>query len=124
MDLQILRDLLARWAVQIIRGRRSKLGYVLPAYSEYIGGGAYGTQAPIDIDPQIELIDRCFRRLPVNQRVILWVHYVEPGAVKTKHEPGQGRAYHARKTFAEESLLAIYTEEESSTNTAAISAAT
>lgn len=124
MDLQILRDMLARWATQIVRGRRSRLGFVMATYREYVGSGSYGDDPAVEIDPDLDRLDEAFRKLPANQRGILWVHYVEPGQVKSKYDPGHGRAYHARRKFAEESLMAVYLElcERDGVESAAISA--
>lgn len=90
-------------------GHKGSLGYAASQYAEYIGKGSFHEYG-VETDPEVEDIDKSFKLLPAPLRSILWVHYVLPGNVASKHDPGKGRAYHQKKLLAEESLISIHKE--------------
>lgn len=108
MDLQILRDLLVRWAKWVIVGHQGTMGYALPKYAEMVGKGAYGEWG-IDTDPEVLELDESYRQLPDTLRAIIYLHYIVPGLTKTKYDKGQAREYFFRKKLAEETLLSVHT---------------
>lgn len=109
MSLNELRALLVRWARFVVLGNKGSMGFAASQYTEYIGKGSFHEYG-LEPDPEVDDIDKSFKLLPGTLRTILWIHYVLPGNVSTKHEPGKGRAYHQKKLLAEEALISIHKE--------------
>ena len=110
-DLDVFRDLLARWARYVHKANLAALGYAQQRYTELVGTSHSGIWADPadDIDPDLLSWDSFFRgHLPAVLKEPIAVHYLQPGPTKTKHKKNGDQAYYARKLAAEETALALW----------------
>jgi len=114
MDSEVDRiaELLVEWGRWVARENRSGLGYARPVYAQLLARASSASDWSPDVDGEVLQLDAVMCRLPADYRIVIRLHYVEPGRLAAKYEAAgmSKQAYHENLRHARLNLAHLLAE--------------